>query len=246
MHSSQVLLPGMRALSRYHIEFKRATLNRLGIIAWQAPWGGTPVASFNVHMHSVKPYDCCTVGYSSSFDFNSNGLAYLTGQVSDVHFWYYEINADCVTFNYNGFNISRNIVTTDMSEFNAPCVLTVALSAFEVMLLVNGRSLHQALGPFPHPFDVTEIKHVVYMWDVAMQRSLRILEHRASVTYVTPVAREGYAHREHLLALNRASIHGGSLKRRLKFVDTVAEWKMHATYICHLHHFLSFVNVDNL
>ena len=43
-----------------------------------------------------------------------------------------------------------------------------------------------------------------------------------------------------------SSIHGGSLTRRSQSVDTVAEWKMHATYICHLHHFLSFVNVDNL
>ena len=36
------------------------------------------------------------------------------------------------------------------------------------------------------------------------------------------------------------------MTRRSQSVDTVAEWKMHATYIRHLHHFLSFVNVDNL
>ena len=107
MYSSQVLLPGMRALSKYHIEFKKVKLENLGIIAWKAPWGRTPVASFNVHMYAVKQYDSCVVGYSSSPDSNSNGLAYLTGQVSDVHFWYYEINADYVSFNYNGFNISQ-------------------------------------------------------------------------------------------------------------------------------------------
>ena len=234
MYSSQVLLPGMRALSRYHIEFKKVTLEQLGIIAWKAPWGRAPVASFNVHMYAVKPYDSCIVGYSSSPDFNSNGLAYLTGQVSDVHFWYYEINSEYVSFNYNGFNISRNVVQTGMLEFNAPCVLTLALSAFEIMLLVNGRSLHQALGPFPHPFDATRIKHVFFMWEVAMQRFLRVLENRASVEYVTPVANEGYTHREQLLALNHASIHGGSSARRSKCVDTVAEWKMHAAYIRHL------------
>ena len=36
------------------------------------------------------------------------------------------------------------------------------------------------------------------------------------------------------------------MTRRSQSVDTVAEWTMHATYIRHLHHFLSFVNVDNL
>ena len=79
-----------------------------------------------------------------------------------------------------------------------------------------------------------------------MLRSLRVLENRASVEYVTPVAREGYAHKEQLLALNHASIRGGSSARRSKYVDTVAERKMHAAYIRHLQHFLSFVNVDNL
>ena len=36
------------------------------------------------------------------------------------------------------------------------------------------------------------------------------------------------------------------MTRRSQSVDTVAEWTMHATYIRHLHHFLFFVNVDNL
>ena len=114
MYSSQVLLPGMRALSRYHIEFKRATLEQLGIIAWRAPWEGAPVAAFNIQMHSVRPYDSCVIGYSSSADFDSNGLAFLTGSVSDVHFWYYEINADYVSFNYNGCQFSVCLYVYDI------------------------------------------------------------------------------------------------------------------------------------
>ena len=86
---SQALLPGMRALSRYHIEFKMTTLDRLGIIAWRAPWGRAPVVAFSKQMHSVRPYDSCVVGYNSLADFDSNYLMFLTGSMSDVYFWYY-------------------------------------------------------------------------------------------------------------------------------------------------------------
>ena len=114
MYSSQVLLPGMRALSRYHIEFKRATLEQLGIIAWRAPWGRAPVVAFSKQMHSVRPYDSCVVGYNSLADFDSNYLMFLTGSMSDVYFWYYQINTDYVLFNYNGCQFSVCLYVYDI------------------------------------------------------------------------------------------------------------------------------------